>query len=102
MSSKMSVNTKARQALALGRSNFCLCAHRQSVCSQGGGRERRPAGPGMETCSQARLSLSLTEASRDASDAAAGQGRCDAFRAARHQTDLCRQSSFISIQHTRA
>lgn len=50
----------------------------------------------MKTCSQARLSLSWMEDSRDASDAAAGQ--CDAFKAARHQIDLCRQNSFITIR----
>ncbi len=79
-----------------------MCVRRQSVSSQSGGRERRPAGPGIETCSQARLSLSWMGASRDASDAAAGRSRCDAFSAARHQTDLCRQNAFISIQSTKA
>lgn len=32
--------------------------------------------------------LAGSEASRDASDAAAGHGRCDAFSAARHRADL--------------
>ncbi|TKS92224.1 Disintegrin and metalloproteinase domain-containing protein 11 [Collichthys lucidus] len=64
--------------------------------SVSGEREWRPAGSGMKTCSQARLSLSWMEDSRDASDAAAGQ--CDAFKAARHQTDLCRQNSFITAR----
>lgn len=79
MRSKMPVNTKARRALERGGVilGVYVCP---SVCSQSGGRERRLTGSGMETRSQARLSLSWKEASCYASDGAAGHGRCDAFR----------------------
>ncbi len=89
MRSKMLVNTKARQALAVGRSNFgdvYVFLDSRIVLRVAGGRGGM-MGRGLETCSQARLSLSWMKASHDASDA--GHGRCDAFRAARRQIDLC-------------
>lgn len=89
-------------SFGIRRSHFWefMYVHRQLVCAQSGGRERRLAGLGMATYSQARLSLSWMEASPDASDAtasAAGHGMHDASRAVRHQTALCRQNTFISI-----
>lgn len=57
----------------------CMCVHGHRLTPRMG--DERLAGPGMETCTQTRLSLSWMEAS---CDAAGGHGRCDAFRVLRH------------------